>query len=112
MSAIAARVDMVLALTTYNTITIPAGQVYQLVTSAGPPAGPFYYNVLNLGPAQIYIAAGRDPVEGAADVETLPANWADNAIFVSEGTVGLSILAGAAASATITVRVAQSIGVW
>lgn len=106
MSA-AASVTALLA--TYNTIAIPAGETYQLVTSENPPAGPFYYNILNLGPGAVSFS---DEAGAAyADTETLPANFADNGIFIGDGTVGLFVTADAS-GATISVRVALSIGAW
>lgn len=96
---------MILILTDFNTVVLPAGQVYQLVTSQAPPAGPFLYNILNLGPDAIYMRDSQDPVIGDPASEILPALAADNGIFVGEGTVGLRVLAGPS-GATISLRIA------
>ena len=82
---------MVVTVATYNTIQLMLGTVYTLVT---PYAGPYYYNVLNLGAATVYIRADQDPAEGDPLSETLPAHHADNLILVPEGTEGLRFLAG------------------
>lgn len=101
--------------TTYNTISIPSGNTATVVTSESPPAGPFYYNVLNLGPAVVYLTDNSNPQPAASNVETLPNNMADNGIFIAEGTKGLNILAGNVDSngspqstASVTIRVVQS----
>jgi hypothetical protein len=111
MSALVAPLaaNVVALLVTYNTIAIPAGETYQLVTSENPPAGPFYFNVLNLGPGAVYLS--DQPGAAFADSETLPANFADNGIFISQGTTGLYVTADVS-GATISVRVALSVGVW
>lgn len=106
-----AAADVTVVLTTYNTVTVPAGTVCQLVTSMNLPAGPFYYNILNMGPGSVYIAYGEPVAAGAPNVETLPANYADNGIFVGEGSAGIYVL-GDASGATLSIRVAQSIGVF
>jgi hypothetical protein len=93
---------------TFATITIPAGETMQLVTSESGPTigpGPVYYNVLNLGPDVVYLRQGQDPAPGDPHSETLPALAADNMIFVPDATEGLRILAGPA-GASVSVRVA------
>lgn len=96
---------MIVILTDFNTIVLLAGQAYQLVTSQAPPAGAFIYNILNLGPGSIYMRDNQDPAVGDPLSETLPANAADNGIFVGEGTQGLRVLAGPG-GATLSIRVA------
>lgn len=96
---------MTVTLTDFNTIVLPAGQVYQLVTSHAAPAGPFLYNVLNMGPDVIYMRDTSNPAPGDPNSEMLPASAADNGIFVGEGTQGLRVMAGPS-GAVISVRVA------
>lgn len=96
---------MTVALVDFNTVVLPAGQVYQLVTSVGPLAGPFLYNILNMGPDAIYMRDTPDPAPGDPGSVTLPALAADNGVFVAEGTRGLRVMAGPS-GAVISVRVA------
>ena len=108
MTAVAPRADQVVSVLTFATLTIPAGQVFQIVTTEtssflGP--GPVYFNVLNLGPGPVYIRDSEDPAAGDQNSETLPALAADNGIFVPDAPAGLRILAGSG-GATVTVRVA------
>lgn len=92
----------------FATVVIAAGNVAQVITSAGPAPlgpGPVYYNVLNLGPDSVYLRQGADPVVGDPNSETLPPDAADNGIFVANAQEGLRILAGPS-GATVSVRVA------
>lgn len=101
-------VDQILYLTIYNSVPIPQGQNWQLAVSgaAALGAGPFIYNVLNLGPGEIYMRGdGADPFPGDWRTETLPANTADNGIFIYDGQLGLRVFAGAG-GATVVIRVA------
>ena len=66
---------------------------------------------MNLGPDSVYIRDVNPNGFTDPQAETLPANCADNAIFVDEGTRGLRIRAGSG-GATVSIRVSQSIGVW
>lgn len=89
-------------------MVIAAGNVVQLVSSAGPAPlgpGPVYYNLLNLGPDSVYLRQGADPIVGNPNSETLPAMAADNMILVANAQEGLRVRAGAS-GATVTVRVA------
>lgn len=85
------RARHIVTISTYNTILLRGGDIYELRT---PYAGPYYYNVLNLGPCTVYIRADRDPDVDDARSETLPPFHADNLIVVPEGTEGLRFLAG------------------
>lgn len=105
-----AAVEVIL-LATYNTIPISAGQVYQLVASASPGAGPFYYNVLNLGSGYVYFSDSEAPVAGDQNTMGLPPNFAYNGMFIGEGTRGVYVL-GDASGATLSVCLVQSIGAW
>jgi hypothetical protein len=104
-------VDQIVVISTYATITIPANQVFQLVTSTNYPAGPFYYNILNSGSGDLFIAATTDAAVGPANAETLPAGYADNGIFVGEGFSGLLAFTQIT-PVTISVRVAPITGNW
>jgi len=77
-------------LATYNTIFLTPFHVYILVT---PYSGAYFLNILNLGPATVYIRADPDPVPSDPETETLPAFCADNAILVPDGPAGLRVMA-------------------
>lgn len=96
---------------TYNTVVVPAGQVLQLCTSGSPGAGPFYYNVLNLGSGTVYFSDSQAPVAGAPNVMPLPPNIAYNGMFIGEGARGVYVL-GDYNGATLSLCLVQSIGVW
>lgn len=81
----------VVTVASYNTLTFNGDQVYRIVT---PYAGPYFYNVMNLGPSTVYIRADQDPTVGDSLSVTLPPFACDNLILVPEGTDGLRFVAG------------------
>lgn len=83
------RVTVTTTLQTYNTLFLKPYDIYILVT---PFAGTYYYNILNLGPGNVYLRGDGDPVVGGAATETLPASTADNAILVPDGLAGLRVM--------------------
>lgn len=91
LAARAVRAGTSVTLGTYNTVALASGGVYYLVT---PYAGPYYYNVLNLGPCTVYMRADADPVAGDPLSVTLPPGCADNLVVIPEGTDGLGLVAG------------------
>jgi hypothetical protein len=66
-------------------------EVIRLVT---PFAGPYYYNVLNLGPSTIYIREDADPGPNDEKSVTLPPYTADNLVLIPDGPRGLRLKAG------------------
>ena len=98
-------------LVTYNTIAVPAGQVLQLVSSSAPGAGPWYYNVLNMGGGSVYFSDSETPTAGAPNTMTLPSGIAYNGMFIGEGTRGVYVL-GDASGATLSICLVPSLGAW
>lgn len=102
----------VVLLTTYNTLAIAPGQVYQLVTSASPGAGPFYYNVLNLGAGYVYFSDSETPVAGTQNTMGLPSGLAYNGMFIGEGTRGVFVIGDASGATLSLCLVQQTTGPW
>lgn len=75
----------------YNTFTLSDGEILTVVTAF---CGPFYYNILNLGPCTVYIRGDADPAANDPQSETLPPFCADNLVLVPDGTKGLRFVAG------------------
>ena len=76
------RVDRVVTVTTYNTVFLANGEVVQLVT---PYSGPYYFNIMNLGPCTVYYADDHDPFPGDSNSSVMPPGGGDNGIFVCCG---------------------------
>ena len=91
-SAPSPRMERRVVVSTYNTIDIEDGEVVRLVT---PYAGPYYYNVLNLGPCTVYMRDDVDPDPDDEKSLTLPPNVADNLVLIPDGPEGLRLKAGA-----------------
>jgi len=102
-TSVAPRASHHVTVATYNTLELTAHHVYHLVT---PYAGAYYYNILNLGPAAVYIRADDDPDFDDEESETLPAGHADNLILVPDGPEGLRVMAHVP-HATITLRLVR-----
>lgn len=85
------RFERTVVVSTYNTIELEEHEVVRLVT---PYSGPYYYNVLNLGPCTIYIRDDHDPEPGDEKSVTLPPLAADNLVLIPDGPVGLRLKAG------------------
>ena len=98
------RAHHVVVVHTYNTLKLDPDDVYEIRT---PYAGPYYYNVMNLGLGTVYIREDADPDPDDAEVETLPAGHADNLILVPDGSAGLRFLAEAPHGARITLRLVR-----
>ena len=91
MATKASRAAESVTIATYNTITLSDGNVYTMVSEY---CGPYYCDILNLGPCTVYIRADADPAVNDPQSETLPPYCADNLVLVPDGTVGLRFLAG------------------
>ena len=76
------RVDRVVTITTFNTIFLANNEVVQLVT---PYSGPYYFNVMNLGPCTVYYAEDHDPFPGDPNSSVIPPGSSDNGILVCCG---------------------------
>jgi len=85
------KVAETITLTTFNTITLSDGNVYTVVT---PFCGPYYYNILNLGPCTVYYRADADPAVNDPHSVMLPPFAADNLVLVPDGPGGLRFVAG------------------
>lgn len=83
------RADESVTVATFNTIVLSAGNVYNLTPGF---CGPYFYDILNLGPCTVYIRADADPSPGDPASETLPPGFADNLVLV-DGVTGLRFLA-------------------
>ena len=102
----------VVLLGTYNTLTISPGQVYQLVTSVSPGAGPFFYNVLNLGAGYVYFSDSQTPVAGTPNTMGLPSGIAYNGMFIGEGTRGVFVVSDASGATLSLCLVQQTTCPW
>ena len=87
----ATRASESVTVATYNTVTLSDDNVYTLVT---PFCGPYYFNILNLGPCTVYIRADADPAPGDPKSGALPPYCADNLVLVPDGVKGLRFVAG------------------
>lgn len=96
----------VVRLTTYNSIALVPGQVYQLVTSSAPGAGPFFYNVLNMGAGLAYFSDSPTAVGGAHNAMPLPSGIAYNGMFIGEGARGVFVISDAS-GATLSICLVQ-----
>jgi hypothetical protein len=61
----------------FNTITLAANDLYELVP---PEGGAYHINLANFGPGTIYFRRDAVPVPGDPQAETMPAGWLDNEI--------------------------------
>jgi hypothetical protein len=80
-----------IVVSTYNSIEIEGHEVVRLCT---PYAGPYYYNMLNLGPCTVYMRDDDDPDEDDERSLTLPPHIADNLVLIPDGPEGLRLKAG------------------
>ena len=81
----APRVDRTVTVTTFNTVFLGNGEVVMLVA---PYSGPYFFNLMNLGPCTVYYAEDHDPAPGDPDSSVLPPGSADNNIVVLSGCSG------------------------
>lgn len=84
----------------FNTLSLTSGTAVQVVSGSG---GKHYYNIINLGAANLYIRGDQAPT-GATDPQAfeIPATITNVVpIFVPSGTTGLWILADAAGKVSI-----------
>ena len=93
-------------LATYNTLTLVAWEVYELVAPfANPLAGGYYCSILNLGPGTVYLRETEDPDPNDPATETLPPLVADNLIVTPDSPRGLLVMADQ--NGRITARVVR-----
>ena len=85
------RAERRVVVSTYNSIDLDDNDVVRLVT---PYSGPYYYNILNVGPSTVYMRDDEDPDPDDEKSLTLPPNTADNLVLIPDGPEGLRLIAG------------------
>lgn len=91
-------------LKSHNTVKVAIGEIVRLVT---PYAGPYYYNILNLGPGDLYLRYDDDPAPDDPESETLPAGCADNLVVIPEGREGLRVAAALGTTSAMSIRLVR-----
>lgn len=89
----------VVTLKPYNTVTLAATTVYQLV---GPGGAGQILNIINLGPGSLYIRADADPSVGDANSFQVPASNTQLLSFpVIRGSNGLRVISDQAGKISV-----------
>jgi hypothetical protein len=99
------RIELNFTLDTYNTVELHEREIWVLRT---PYFGPYYYNILNLGPGVIYYRDQVDP-QPPDDPHsvTLPPFCADNLVLIPVGPEGLRVIAWDMFPTKITLRLVR-----
>ena len=79
-----------LTITTYATLELATGEVYQLHAGTGLK----YFNVFNLGPGTLYLRQDAYPAPHDPKSEMLPPGCADNLIWIPERSPDLKVITG------------------